>query len=187
MSNTFFISDTHWGHSNVLTFTKSDGSKLRQFSSVEEMDEHMVECWNKRVRSNDKVYHLGDVVMHHRHLFQVGRCNGEKVLIKGNHDTAKLSQYAPYFKDIRGSHQFDGKLLTHIPVHTDSLARWSINIHGHLHSRIVMKEESFIEDCEVAGLMLRKVLVPDTRYFNVGVERINYTPISYDEIKKALT
>lgn len=126
----------------------------------------MVKCWNSVVRPNDKVYHLGDVAMHHRYLPILERCNGTKVLIKGNHDTGKLSQYMPYFKDVRGSHQFDGKLLTHIPVHPASLGRWGINIHGHLHSNRVMLGD-----------------VVDPRYFCASVELINYTPISYEEIK----
>ncbi len=170
MANTFFIADTHWGHQNILKFTNSDGSPLRPFSSIEEMDEELVRRWNSVVGPKDKVYHLGDIAMSHKHLFQLGRCNGEKVLIKGNHDTAKLSQYLPYFKDIRGSHQFDGKLLTHIPVHTGNLSRWGVNIHGHLHSNKVYDNNQ-----------------PDVRYFCVSVEQIAYAPISYDEIKKALT
>lgn len=173
--NTFFISDTHWGHANVLNFLTNEGTKLRPFTTVDEMDEAMVERWNSVVRPNDKVYHLGDVAMSHRHLHQLGRCNGEKVLIKGNHDTAKLAQYLPYFKDVRGSHQFDGMLLTHIPTHPASLARWGLNVHGHLHSNVVMKMHG---DQETKS--------PDPRYLCVSVEQINYTPISIDEIKKLL-
>jgi len=168
--NTFFISDHHFGHANVLTFKRSDGSPLRSFSHVDEMNEHMVERWNSVVKSTDKVYHLGDIALNHKYLYFLDRCNGEKVLIKGNHDTGKISQYMPYFKDIRGSHQFDGVLLTHIPVHPASLARWGLNIHGHLHSNVVTQEPWD---------------KPDPRYFNVSVERLNYTPISYDEIKKS--
>lgn len=187
MANTFFISDTHFGHKNILTFTTNEGKRLRDFSSIEEMDEFIVTSWNKVVRPQDKVYHLGDVAMSHKHLPILARLNGEKILIKGNHDTGKIEQYTPYFKDIRGSHQFDGKLLTHIPVHVSALNRWSHNIHGHLHSNVVMKELHSIMDCEAAGLIIGSVLVPDTRYFNVSVERLSYVPISYDELQKALT
>lgn len=171
MANTFFISDSHFGQVNILTFTNSDGSRLRPFLTVEEMNETMVERWNNTVRPHDKVYHLGDIAMSHKHLPILGRLNGEKVLIKGNHDTGKISQYMPYFKDIRGSHQFDAKLLSHIPVHPSALYRWSVNIHGHLHSNNVLLDNGEL----------------DRRYFNVSVEQINYTPISYDELQKALT
>jgi hypothetical protein len=39
MANIFVISDTHFGHSGIITFKKEDGSPLRNFESVEEMDE----------------------------------------------------------------------------------------------------------------------------------------------------
>lgn len=178
MANTFFISDHHFGHKNILTFTNPDGSLLRSFSSIEEMNEHMIDAWNSVVKPTDNVYHLGDVSMSHTQLHYIRRCNGVKTLIKGNHDTAKLSEYMLYFKDVRGSHQFDGNLLTHIPVHVSAMHRWKCNFHGHLHNNVIKYEVCIDDEVE---------LVPDIRYFNVSVERLNYIPISYDEIKKALT
>ena len=59
----FVIADTHWGHTKSLTFFTRDGERLRPFDSVEEMDELMVENWNKVVNNTDTVYHLGDVVI----------------------------------------------------------------------------------------------------------------------------
>ncbi len=170
MSNIFFISDHHFGHANTFQLFKlSDGvTPLRPFSTVEEMDEFMVEKHNSVVSTKDKVYFLGDVVMSHKNLPILKRMNGEKVLIKGNHDTAKVSQYTEYFKDIRGSHQFSGLLMTHIPVHPESLARWGFNVHGHLHANRVKDQFGNI----------------DKRYFNVSVEQLNYTPISLEELKK---
>lgn len=169
MSNIFLISDTHWGHANILGFKDDKGVLLRpEFSCVEEMDEAMVDNWNKVVGKNDKVYHLGDVAMGKRGLVNLSRCNGTKVLVKGNHDKETLNEYVKYFKDIRGSHQFDGLLLTHIPVHTGSLARWPTNVHGHLHSYSVRDSND----------------VHDPRYFCVSVEQIGYTPISLENLKK---
>lgn len=171
MANIFFCSDHHFYHQNILTFKRDDGTPLREFSDVNHMNEIMVQRHNERVRPNDKVYFLGDVTMSRnaRGLEILGRMNGEKVLIKGNHDLCKPQQYLQYFKDIRGSHQFDGMILTHIPIHPDSLARWGLNVHGHLHYQVVRLPLSQI---------------PDRRYYNVSMERINYTPISLEEIKK---
>ena len=61
--NYFVISDTHWQHENILKFTKEDGTLVRpEFFSVQEMDEIMIENWNKEVKNQDDiVYHLGDV------------------------------------------------------------------------------------------------------------------------------
>ena len=52
----FYISDTHFGHENVIGFDK------RPFTSVEEMEYTMTELWNARVRAEDDVYILGDMV-----------------------------------------------------------------------------------------------------------------------------
>lgn len=171
MANIFFCSDHHFYHQNILTFKRDDGTPLREFQDVNHMNEIIVQRHNERVRPNDKVYFLGDVTMSRnaRGLEILGRMNGEKVLIKGNHDLCKPQQYLEYFKDIRGSHQFDGMILTHIPIHPDSLARWGLNVHGHLHYQVVRLPLSQI---------------PDQRYYNVSMERINYTPVSLEEVKK---
>lgn len=180
--NIFFISDTHYGHENACTlFKRIDGSPLRPFSCAQECDQYQEEQWNKTVRPNDKIYHLGDITMSKKYLPILDRLNGEKVLIRGNHDTEKASIYLKYFKDVRGCHQFDGMLLTHIPVHTESLARWGVNIHGHLHANRVMMEEWFFNgDFNT----FRKVV--DPRYLCVSVEQINYTPISIEEITQRI-
>lgn len=175
MSNIFFISDSHYGHESPCSiFKRADGSPLRNFSCAAECDEFQVEQWNKTVTNKDKVYHLGDVSMSKKFLHILDRLNGSKVLIKGNHDTADLKEYAKYFYDVRGSHQLDGCLITHIPVHVQSLARWGFNIHGHLHAHRVMREAT-------DGSCRDEI---DPRYFCVSVEQLNYTPISLEEVKK---
>lgn len=164
----------HFGHESPYTkFFREDGTMLRPHGSAHMGDEAMILNWNNRVRPGDKVYVVGDVCMSKsaKSLEVLSRLMGEKILIKGNHDMHTITQYAQYFKDVRGSHQLDGKLLTHIPIHPDSLSRWTHNIHGHLH------------DKEVKTAFGAR---PDLRYFNVSVERINYTPISLEELNLAI-
>ncbi len=172
MANTFVVSDTHWGHLGVTKFINEDGTKLRPWDNTEEMDEAMIKNWNSVVRPKDKVYHLGDVVINRKALKTLARLNGDCVLIKGNHDVFRLEEYTPYFRDIRGFGHFDGFALTHIPIHPDSLSRWTGNIHGHLHSNRVM----------IGRTEMTKVV--DPRYMCVSVEHINYTPISWEDCKK---
>jgi len=161
---TFLISDTHFGHANILTFKNENGSPVRLFASLEDMNETMIDNWNKTVGKEDKVYHLGDVLFTKRWLDLIlPRLNGNKVLIKGNHDTLKLSQYQQYFKDVRAYWILDKFVLSHIPIHPESLSRWKANIHGHLH-----------------GNSLK-----DSRYKNVSVEVINYTPVDFEEIRSS--
>jgi calcineurin-like phosphoesterase family protein len=176
MTNTFYISDTHFGHRNIIDFKRNDGTPLRDFKSVEEMDECMVYNWNSTVKPNDTVYHLGDVVINRKSLQILNRLIGRKVLIRGNHDIFKLKDYAEYFEDVRGykvmpSH---GIICSHIPIHPSALERWKYNFHGHLHSNHVLKQQD-------------GVLIRDEKYVNLSVEQINYTPISFDELRKKLT
>lgn len=165
---TFLISDLHLGHNNVYRFTGDDGQRIRPWADdAEEGDQIMMDNWNKVVGAHDKVYVLGDVAIARKAIHKLGGFNGRKVLIKGNHDIFKAHDYLPYFDDLRGSHKLNEFILTHIPIHPESLARWTTgNIHGHLHQRRVMLD----------------AIHPDTRYINVSVERVGATPIDFQEI-----
>lgn len=158
----FFIADTHLFHENIVKFTLEDDKPLRPFSTIEEMHQTMEERWNETVPTSARVYVLGDVCMGpHRNLDFFDRLNGKKVLIRGNHDIFKLSQYSRVFKDIRGAHQLNsGILMTHIPIHPNCIGRWKVNVHGHLHS----------------------LSIPDSRYICVSAEQTNYRPVSVEEI-----
>jgi calcineurin-like phosphoesterase family protein len=97
MSNTFLISDTHFGHENILTFKRTDGTLLRPgFVDIKDHDHEMIKRWNMIVNKNDKVYHLGDVgFMNFAYVKEIfDQLNGTKVLIKGNHDNFKMDQYS---------------------------------------------------------------------------------------------
>jgi calcineurin-like phosphoesterase family protein len=183
MPATFFISDTHFGHEKTCTvFKREDGSPLRPFSCAEEMDEFMIKAWNDRVRPNDKVYHLGDVVINRKFLNVLARLNGDKVLIRGNHDIFKLEDYSQYFRDIRAFDVKNGMIFSHVPVHPESLGRFGTNIHGHLHANRVMK----IVGVDVKTGELKYGKEVDPRYFNVSVEQIDFTPISLEELNQRI-
>ena len=59
--NIWFTSDQHFSHGNILKFVDKNGNKIRPFTQVDEMDEHLIEQWNNNVKKGDKVYHLGDI------------------------------------------------------------------------------------------------------------------------------
>jgi calcineurin-like phosphoesterase family protein len=163
MKQSWFISDTHFGHANIITFEDQQGRRIRPFASVEEMDELLVKNWNARVGQYDRVYHLGDVVINRKRLPILDRLNGKKVLIKGNHDIFPLKDYTPYFEDIRAFKVYPahGIICSHVPVHPQQLAaRFKRNIHGHLHERVL----------------------DDARYRNICVEHTNYAPLSFEEL-----
>lgn len=79
----YYISDCHFGHSG-MNFRMDN----RGFSSVEEMDEYMINQWNSRVRKNDEVVILGDLTLQGPEKANeiLRRLNGKKMLVIGNHD-----------------------------------------------------------------------------------------------------
>jgi calcineurin-like phosphoesterase family protein len=175
MPAVFLTSDTHFGHTGVCHFTNKDGSKMRPWTDPDEMDEEMVKRWNETVRPNDKVYHLGDVVINRKALSIMSRLNGDKVLIRGNHDIFRDDEYRLYFRELRAYHVMNGMILSHIPIHSDSLGRFGVNIHGHLHANRVMYRDFFSDE---------KLL--DTRYHCVCVEHTDYRPILFEDVIKRI-
>ena len=91
----FFTSDLHFGHDNIIRFDH------RPFDSVEEMDQAIIERWNKKVtNNNDLVYILGDVSWYDdvKTASIVRQLRGKKVLILGNHDKGIKHQSSILFK-----------------------------------------------------------------------------------------
>jgi len=170
MPSVFLTADPHFGHAGVCRFTRDDGSKLRPYHTPEEMDEDMVRRWNDIVKPQDKVYMLGDIVINRKALGILRRLNGDKVLIKGNHDIFKLEDYIAHFRDIRGYHVMNGLILSHIPIHEESLGRFGCNIHGHLHYRRVTRPNGY------GGTEI------DPRYHCVSVEHTDYRPILFEAV-----
>jgi len=173
MPAVFLVSDTHFGHAGVCRFTRTDGvTKLRPWTDPDEMDEFMVAAWNERVRPNDKVYHLGDVVINRKALGIMRRLNGDKVLIRGNHDIFKDTDYREHFRELRAYHVMNGMILSHIPIHSESLGRFGVNIHGHLHANRVM----------LPGFNGKITDIVDTRYHCVCVEQTDFAPILFEDV-----
>ena len=177
MPSVFLVSDTHFGHTGVCRFVRNDGvTKLRPWDTAEEMDEFMVKAWNERVRPTDKVYHLGDVVINRKALGIMRRLNGDKVLIRGNHDIFKDTDYREHFRELRAYHVMNGMILSHIPIHSESLGRFGVNIHGHLHANRVM----------LPGFNGKITDIVDVRYHCVCVEQTDYAPILFEDVVKKI-
>ena len=163
MSDIFVISDTHFGHANILKFTDStSGLRIRpQFSTMEEMDEFMIERWNSVVKDGDIVYHLGDVYFESGHKV-LSRLKGRKRLILGNHDNGKSEFIQKHFSKVLMWRMFPefNCVLTHVPIHETSIGKVEYNLHGHIHQN----------------------LSPGPRYINCCVEVQDYTPRSIEEL-----
>lgn len=162
--NLFVVSDTHFSHANILKFLRPDGTPMRVFESVEAMDEHMVKCWNRVVRPSDHVYHLGDVAMvrPRRVAHLLTRLNGHLRLVRGNHDIYRTTEYLEFFDEVHGSRKLDKWILSHYPIHPDSIPKWCAgNVHGHVHANAA----------------------PAGQYINVSVEAIDYTPVALEALR----
>ena len=157
MRNIWVISDTHFGHANIIEYCD------RPFSSVDEMNHVLVENWNKVVQDEDIVYHLGDVYFKNHSMLSA--LKGRKRLILGNHDNGLDQNLRNVFQKIMVWRMFPefGLLLTHVPVHQNSLSeKCPVNVHGHIHNN----ERDY-----------------GKQYKNVSVEVINYTPINIEELR----
>ncbi len=181
MINTWFISDTHFGHKNIIEYQKEE----RPFNTLEEMHEVIIERWNKVVNPKDKVYHLGDFAFGKKNIQIAERLNGHKRLVMGNHATYLASEYLPYFEKLYGAFHWGQCILTHIPVHPDMLgSRFFLNVHGHLHSKKVRTNNNWKIPGTVKVVNGEVILEDpeDINYFNVSCEQNNLTPIHADII-----
>lgn len=175
---TFFTSDTHFGHANIIKYCK------RPFDSVEDMDNTLIHNWNAIVRPEDTVYHLGD--------FAVGggpaapylrRLNGTIYFCLGNHD--KRLRFIKAYLDIElelQSYLNDDKVKLGIPYLREvtvekqeivlchyAMKVWNGSHKGHWqlygHSHGTLPDDPNALSCDV------------------GVDCWNYFPVSMDQLQ----
>lgn len=196
MGSVWLIADTHFHQYSITQFAGPDGvpGSLRPWNTVEDMHREMIQRWNDTVKPQDKIYCMGDMCIPKLRFLEIfDKLHGDKVLIKGNHDTGKLSLYTKYFRDIRAYHVMDRILLAHIPIHPKSLERFRGQIHGHTHAYKMQRDSGrrFVQT-EYGGekifqhTMYEPIMEDDPRYFCVSVEQINYTPILFEVVNKKL-
>ncbi len=171
-SKVFFTSDSHFSHFNVAKLCN------RPYSSRSEMNQCLIDNWNKVVPEDGIVIHCGDFMLSHKIGFKeyskyINKLNGTIYLTRGNHDRIDLGNY-------------DNKLIVndcmHIQVekttiyaqHYPCLAfNGDIQVFGHIHT---------LSDGLVHGL--DSDVIPKLKYnqYDVGVDQNNYTPINYNEL-----
>lgn len=161
----YFISDTHFLHKNIIKYDN------RPFSSIEEHDEMIIQNWNNTIGKNDTVYHLGDFSLGNPTKAEeiMKRLNGKINYIIGNHDEEDkrlLKRLESNFNVLGHAHsiKIDRQLivLSHFPYQVwNKMHKGSFHLFGHSHGSLI----------DVIG-----------RKKDVGVNCINYKPISYDEI-----
>ena len=126
----FYTADLHFHYKPFLPG--------RPFASVEEMDEAIIRLWNETVTDRDTVYVVGDVGYNGGYVpgDALGRLQGRKHLIRGNHDTGfeNAPKLFDYFETVTDFNEIDDGethiLLCHYPI---LYRKRGYMIHGHLH------------------------------------------------------
>lgn len=179
--NTWFTSDLHLNHSKIIEYCN------RPFSSVEEMNESLINNWNSIVKPNDIVFCLGDIALGGSTAWNtlIPRLNGKIHLILGNHDVKNWKEsYRNLFESVSEqlTIEIDKKtfILTHFPLlcyHGTWGTEMNIwNLIGHVHT---LRSNNSGKDFE------RLQYLFPTQY-DVGVDFNNYTPISFQEVKEKI-
>ncbi len=172
MSDIWFFSDHHFGHSSILNFTDSNGKPVRpMFSDVDHMDEYMIDMWNESIKPGDHVWHLGDITFNKSKFTDstLNKLHGKLRIVIGNHDDAKFLTGIGRVQKLVESRRFDefGFACTHRPQHRSGLwnfrqGKYTVSVHGHIH-----QNES-----------------PNDLYINVSVEKTDYKPIHIEDLAK---
>ena len=171
----FYISDTHFGHKNILKYDN------RPYFTVAEMDADLIKRWNNAVKPTDTVYHLGDFSWlkpaEESEILQ--QLNGTKILIRGNHDykpTAEWAEVLPFSEIVdNGRHV----ILSHFPIASyKNMTRGYYHLYGHVHNSF---EDGLFDAYRRAW---EKHYEKQMRSFNVGCMNplMDYTPRTLDEI-----
>jgi calcineurin-like phosphoesterase family protein len=176
----WFTSDPHFFHSNIIRYCK------RPFESSDEMNEILIDRWNMVIGHDDLIICCGD--------FSLGgpkntkevlkKLNGDKILIRGNHEKSVLSnkENKDLFNggiydllnitviDDEVEYGFQDIILCHYPmISWDKSHRGSWQLFGHVHG---------VLDCDERL---------STNQLDVGVDSNDFRPISYQEVKEKIT
>jgi calcineurin-like phosphoesterase family protein len=164
-NDVFFTSDTHFNHAKCCELFRAG-----RFSSLDEMNETMIERWNSRVKKGDRVYHLGDVALGRPEAAAeiLSRLSGQVFLIRGNHETVAEHQLCRdrfvWIKDYFGLKVGEQKIyLCHYAFRTwNGAHKGCWHLYGHSHGTLPELETS--------------------RAFDAGVDCWDFYPVSFDEV-----
>jgi calcineurin-like phosphoesterase family protein len=198
MEEILFTSDLHFNHVTMVS-PAHGGRGWRPFSTVEEMNECLIERWNSVVGVNSHVWLLGDVGMGSPEEFfpLVERLNGRKHLVSGNHDQVwdfhqrgyeHQATWLRFFETIHttvrlkfGKHRSTEVLLFHLPYDNDHTLTTRYEpyrlrdreiplLHGHVHD----------------SWKLRRTPHKKTLQINVGVDVWDWTPVGLSQLLPVL-
>ena len=182
----FFTSDPHFFHENIIKFCD------RPFESVEEMNLALINNWNNKVPPDAHIFILGDLMLKGsidmaRHI--LGRLNGIKHIIWGNHDyqnklnrptiTDMFESFGDIIEIIVDDEEISGDgqrvVMCHYPMLSwNGSVRGTWQLFGHIHSGPLSSSKE------------KDIRLTPAQY-DVGVDNNNFTPLSYEEVKAIVT
>lgn len=176
----FYISDIHEGHKNIIQYDK------RPFFTISEMNKTLIDNWNKKVSENDTVYILGDLSWSKNGVEFYQSLKGNKVLIKGNHDTSKFCRDLKENNIVKMATDYmeisdcqEKIILSHyfIPFWNGQFKN-TIHLYGHVHN-----SSQWILTEQILKDLRQKQNIP-LRAYNVGcmMPWMNYEPKTLSEI-----
>lgn len=184
MGKKFYISDLHFCHNNVIAFDN------RPFKTINEMNEELINRWNSVVSNGDLVYILGDMFWCSPKEATpiIDRLNGQKILVKGNHDRWHDSKFDKKFVKIDEYIEVDDEgrkvVLCHYPIPCFKNHFYgSIHLYGHVHNSFewnMMEHQRFL---------MEELYTRQCNMINVGcmMPYMGYTPKTLDQIIEAYT
>ena len=159
-------SDTHFNHSKIIEYCN------RPFSSVGEMNETLINNWNKVVSKDDTVYHLGDFALGEQSTIPgiLARLKGNIKFIMGNHDNFNFMNDLAHYHVLQSLSYEEvlkvGKhvvIMNHYPFSSLPTSK-VIQLFGHVHSTP------------------DKPWLHFNNQYDVGVDNNNYTPVNLYEL-----
>ena len=175
--HTFFTSDTHFNHANIIKFCN------RPFKDVEQMNEVMIANWNSVIGKDDTVFHLGDFCLGGAAEWTkiLDRLNGKIYLIMGNHDLKNIRQgFISRFEHVAMQMHIEvGKQRIYLCHYSFLCFEGSYKdvwqLFGHVHTR----RNNTGNDAE------RLQFLYPTQY-DVGVDNNGFAPVSFGLVKRII-
>ena len=171
----WFISDTHFGHENIIRFCN------RPFQNAEEMNAELIRRWRETVPEDGIVFHLGDFAHGSSRLWNDILCalTGRKYLILGNHDIKNIRQgFMSRFELVtqQMTIRVGGQaiVLNHNPFLCYGGSYRDVwQLFGHVHSGPASN----------TGLDHPRLKMLFPLQYDVGVDNNDFRPVSFSEVK----
>lgn len=167
----YFTSDLHFFHDKIIKHVN------RPFLDCKDMNDTLIDNWNRIVKAADEVYILGDITMKGAVYASevLSQLKGTKYLVKGNHDgfldnpEFERERFFVWVKDYYElTYQNTRFILCHYPfLEWNGFYKGTIHLHGHQHNH---------EDYNYRNLEQK------IRRYDVGVDANWMKPVSAEDI-----